>query len=117
MIFPRSPVVYVALSPVDLRCGLDKLASLVTSNLKLGVRDGAFFVFLNRHRNKLRILHFDKTGAWLLSKRLDRGTFPLPTTLEPGASHVLVPADELRLLLEGLASATSRAPKKTPPLH
>ena len=117
MIFPRHPLVFVATSPVDLRSGLDKLAAVVTSTLRLGVRDGAFFVFLNKHRSKVRILHFDKTGAWLLSKRLDRGTFPLPASLQHGASHVEVSPEEFRLLLDGLVSASARPVKKPRPLH
>ncbi len=121
MIFPRNsrgnPLIYVATTPVDLRSGLDKLAAFVTSSLGLGVRDGAFFVFLNKNRSKVRILHFDKTGAWLLSKRLDRGTFPLPVSLQPNSTHVTISQEELSLLLDGLAKATAVAQKKPPPLH
>lgn len=103
MIFPRSPLIYVASQPVDLRWGLDKLASLVVERFRLGPRDGAFFLFLNKTRTKLRILHFDKTGAWLLSKRLDRGTFPKPLAMSFEATHVEVSVEELGLLLQGLA--------------
>ncbi|RYZ67867.1 MAG: transposase [Proteobacteria bacterium] len=103
MIFPRSPVIYVASAPVDLRWGLDKLASLVVERFRLGPRDGAFFLFLNKTRTKLRVLHFDKTGAWLLSKRLDRGTFPQPLALRADATHVELSVEELDLLLQGLA--------------
>lgn len=117
MIFPRCPLVFVATTPVDLRSGLDKLAAIVSSGFGLSVRDGAFFVFLNRTRNKLRILHFDKTGAWLLSKRLDRGTFPLPVSLDARCSHVLVSPEELKLLLDGLTNATVLPKKTPPPLH
>ena len=63
MIFPRSPVLHVASQPVDLRWGLDKLAALVVERFRLGPRDGAFFLVLNKTRTKLRILHFDSTGA------------------------------------------------------
>lgn len=117
MIFPRSPLIFVATSPVDLRSGLDKLAAIVSSGFGLGVRDGAFFVFLNRTRSKVRILHFDKTGAWLLSKRLDRGTFPLPVALNAQSTHVAVSPEELKLLLDGLTKATVAPRKKPPPLH
>lgn len=105
MIFPRSPVIYVASQPVDLRWGLDKFAALVVERFRLGPRDGAFFLFLNKSRTKLRILHFDRTGAWLLSKRLDRGTFPRPLAMRIDATHVEVSVEELDLLLQGLVEA------------
>ncbi len=108
MIFPRSPTIYVASQPVDLRWGLDKLAGLVVDRFRLGPRDGAFFLFLNKSRTKLRVLHFDKTGAWLLSKRLERGTFPLPLTLRPDDTHVQLSVAELGLLLQGLTEAPKR---------
>lgn len=116
MILPRQPVLYVATQPVDLRCGIDKLAGVVTVQFRKGVRDDAMFVFVNRSRTRLRILFYDRTGAWLLHKRLDRGTFPLPVTLDAAATHVRVSEEELELLLEGLSSGRVERVRK-PPLH
>jgi transposase len=116
LILPPHPLIYVALRPTDLRCGIDKLAAIVTGQFAKAVRDGALFLFLNKAKNRLRILFYDRTGAWLLHKRLDRGIFPLPLALQPGQSHVAVSTDELRLLLDGLD--TGRAKRvRAPPLH
>jgi len=44
-------------------------------------------VFINKAGNRLKILFFDASGAWLLCRQLDRGTFPLPVTLDSNATH------------------------------
>ena len=117
MIIPRDPTIYVAKAGVDLRWGFDKLAGIVTEHFGKSPRDGALFVFLNKARNRLKILLFDASGAWLLHKRLDRGTFPLPVTLDAQATHVAVSADELELLLQGLDTRRARRAPRPPPLH
>lgn len=113
MILPRNPVIYVAKGTVDLRFGFDKLAGVVAAHFGKDPRDGALYVFLNKARNRLKILFFDASGAWLLHKRLDRGTFPLPVTLDPQATHIAVSTDELKLLLQGLE--TGRSPRRSRP--
>jgi transposase len=108
VILPREPVIYVAKGTVDLRLGFDKLAGVVAAHFGKNPRDGALYVFLNKARNRLKILVFDASGAWLLHKRLDRGTFPLPVTLDPQATHIAVSTEELNLLLQGLESGRGR---------
>lgn len=102
MILPRNPTIYVAKAPVDLRWGFDWLAGVVAQHFGKSPRDGALFVFVNKARNRLKILFFDAQGAWLLHRRLDRGTFPLPETLDSRATHIAVSPEELTLLLRGL---------------
>lgn len=102
---------------VDLRLGIDKLAGAVTAHFGTSPRDGALYVFVNKARNRLKILFFDPSGAWLLYKRLDRGTFPLPVTLDPHATHIVVSAHELTLLVQGLQTAQARRACRLPPVH
>ncbi len=116
MIVPDHPRIYVAKAAVDLRWGFDRLASVVAQHFGQSPRDGALFVFLNRARNRLKILLFDASGAWLLHKRLDRGTFPLPVTLDAQATHIAVSAEELTLLLRGLGTERPRRIRRAP-LH
>jgi len=66
VILPRDPLIYVAKGTVDLRFGFDKLAGVVTAHFGKNPRDGALYVFLNKARNRLKILFFDASGAWLL---------------------------------------------------
>ena len=109
---PIDKPIYVSTSPVDLRASFDKLAALVVQGFGREPRDGALFVFLNRARNRIKILFHDHGGFCLYHKRLDRGTFPLPMSVEPNATQILVDAQELELLLRGLTP--TRAPPTTP---
>jgi transposase len=117
MIVPAHPTIYVATTAVDLRWGIDRLAGLVAEHFGKNPRDGALFVFLNKARNRLKVLLFDATGAWLLYKRLDPGTFPLPVTLDAHATHIAVSAEELTLLLRGLDTGRAQRIRRLPALH
>jgi transposase len=117
VIIPREPRIYVAKSAVDLRWGIDRLAGLVVEHFGKSPRDGALFVFVNKARNRLKILFYDATGAWLLYKRLDRSRFPLPVTLDANATHIAVSAEELTLLLRGLETGRARPISRLPALH
>lgn len=99
---PASVRIYVAAEAVDLRRGFDGLAAATRSLIRQDPLNGHLFVFLNRRRNRIKLLVWDRTGYLLLYKRLERGTFFLPT--EPAGSdrHVEVDAGELGLMLEGL---------------
>lgn len=119
---PTLVSIYVATVPVDLRWSFDILAGLVTEQLRGDPRGGDLFVFHNRTRTRLKVLFYDRTGYALLYKRLDRGTFPLPVVIEPGASRVEVTSEQLEILLHGLdvesERATSRRKRnKTPRVH
>lgn len=100
---PTSVSIFVATVAVDLRWSFDILAGIVKDQLRGDPRAGDLYVFHNRTRTRLKILFYDRTGYCLLYKRLDRGTFPLPTVIAPGASRVEVSAAELDLLMKGLA--------------
>lgn len=98
---PASVRIYVAAEPVDLRRGFDGLAA-ATRSLMGDPLSGHLFCFLNRRRNRIKLLVWDRTGWMLLYKRLEHGTFELPTEPEPGRRHIEVDAGELGLMLEGL---------------
>lgn len=99
---PSSVRIYVAAEPTDLRRGFDEPAAATCSVLGQSPLSGHLFVFLNRRRNRIKLLVWDRTGYLLLYKRLERGTFELPTQPVAGRRHVEVDAGELGLMLEGL---------------
>ena len=82
--FPGSLKVFIALDAVDMRAGANTLAALVAATLKEEVRGGALFVFTNKRRKLIKVLYFDGTGMWLMSKRLEAGTFYWPRAAEEG---------------------------------
>jgi transposase len=129
-VIPAGVAIFVATTPVDLRAGFDRLAGIVFDGLKVDPRCGSLFLFTNKKRTHVKALFFDRTGYCILFKRLDRGTFPLPTVVAPGSSHTEISSAELALLLEGLVPLPrgsrdqgtvvprrSRNKKTTPAVH
>lgn len=99
---PASVRIYIAAEAVDLRRGFDGLAATTRSLIGESPLSGHLFVFLNRRRNRIKLLLWDRTGYLLVYKRLERGTFELPTEPAAGRRHIEVDAGELGLMLEGL---------------
>ena len=98
--------IFVALEPVDLRRGFNGLYTWVQTMLQQEPTSGHWFVFLNKRRNRLKILTYDGSGLWLLNKRLERGTY---AALAGEGQSVNLRPEELTLLLHGIES-TSRRP-------
>lgn len=99
---PASVRIYVAAEAMDLRRGFDGLAAATRSVIREDPLSGHLFVFTNRRRNRVKVLVWDRTGYLLLYKRLERGTFHLPSSPEAGCRHVELDAGELGLMLEGV---------------
>lgn len=92
--------VYLASGSTDLRKSIDALAALVTHDFGLDLFTNSLFVFCNRDRDKLKILHWDHNGFWLYYRRLERGHFRWPKV---GDSRTLcVSRRQLQWLLDGL---------------
>lgn len=110
LMLPASVRIYIAAEPVDLRRGFDGLAAATRTLIRADPLNGHLFVFLNRRKNRVKLLVWDRTGYLLVYKRLERGTFFLPTEPAPGDRHIEVDAGELGLMLEGvdLTNATRR---------
>ncbi len=102
MSLPSSVRIYVASAPVDLRKGFYKLAALARAVVKEDPLSGHIFVFLNKRKNRVKCLWWDRSGWLILYKKLERGTFRLPTEPLLGQSHIEVDAGELTLMLEGI---------------
>lgn len=98
---PASVRIYVAAEPVDLRKGFEGLAAATRSLIGADPLNGHVFCFLNRRKNRIKLLIWDRTGYLLLYKRLERGRFALPTEPQFGKRHIEVDAGELGLMLEG----------------
>lgn len=62
--------VFLALTPIDGRKGFNGLYTLVKETLHQEPTSGFLFVFLNKRRNRLKLLTYDGSGLWLLTKRL-----------------------------------------------
>lgn len=101
MIFTRGLRVCLAVKPVDLRRSFEGLALLVKQALHEDERSSQIFVFTNQRRNRIRLLYWDGTGLWLMTKRLEEGTFAWPKAPE-GSAKLRLRAEALEMLLSGI---------------
>lgn len=99
---PSGVEIFVALEPIDLRWGFDRLAGLAEEQLAVKARSGALFVFFGKRRTGMKVLFADATGLCLFYKRLDRGTFRIPEPLEEGVKTLALDERALDDLLDGI---------------
>jgi transposase len=100
--FSGSLKVFVAVEACDMRKGFNGLHAVVTERLGEEPRTGALFVFCNRRRTRIKILCWDGTGLWVLTKRLERGTFSWPRNVEPGTAKLKLTPQALAMLTDGV---------------
>ncbi len=110
---PAGVQMFVALEPVDMRYGFERLSGMVRERVGYDPRCGALFLFVGKRRETLKILFFDGSGMCVFYKRLDKGTFSLPVARE-GATHVEIEDVVLEALLDGVElTASPTAKQKT----
>ena len=98
--------IYLATGATDLRRSIDGLSALVRERFTLDPLSGHLFLFRNRRGDRLKILAWDRSGFWILYKRLEQGTFAWPTEAPPGP--VEMRSTDVALLLSGIDVAQTR---------
>jgi len=103
--------IQVYAQPADMRKGIDGLSGIVRSEFEADPTDGSLFVFINRRRDRMKILHFDGGGFWLYYRLLEAGTFE---ELKPrrGANHVNLDGTQLSMLLSGVSLVAAQRRRK-----
>jgi transposase len=103
IVFPISCRYYLHSSFVDMRKGFDGLCGIVRNEFNLSPLSGQVFIFLNRRRDLVKILHWQGDGFALFYKRLERGTFELPAnTEEKSGAGLLITSHQLQFILAGI---------------
>jgi transposase len=102
--------VYLACESTDLRKSIDGLAAIVSQTFEMDPFAPSFFVFCNRQRDKLKILHWEHNGFWLYYRRLERGRFQWPTATN--SEHMTISRRQLQWLLDGLSLEQQQAHPK-----
>jgi len=98
---PASVRVYLCLRPCDMRRSFDGLHALVRDHLQLDAFAGHLYLFANKRRDRLKILYWDRSGFAIWAKRLEAGTFAIPSG-ESGAKRFEITVDEMGAMLSGI---------------
>ena len=72
--------------PTDMRKSFDGLSGIVVNHLKQDPLCGAVYIFVNKRKNRIKLLLWDGDGFWIFYKRLEKGTFQIPTPSAEAAS-------------------------------
>jgi transposase len=108
---PPQVRVFLCTRPTDLRKSFDGLLALAQEQLARDVLQGGLFVFVNRRRDRVKLIWWDGDGLAIFYKRLEAGTFQVP----PGAARdtgLELDATELSLLLSGIDLASVKRRKR-----
>ena len=87
--------------PTDMRKSYHTLSGLVTNNLRLNVLDGDVFIFINKSRNRIKLLHMEPGGLVIYSKLLEEGRFRLPSK-DPGQGSLRIEWLDLVMMVDGV---------------
>ena len=95
--------------PTDMRKSFNGLVALTESALKQDPLSGSFFVFLNRRRDRIKILYWGQTGFCIWYQQLQKGTYQLPAAdvLEE-LETIEVTRSQLSLILDGIDLSSAR---------
>lgn len=95
--------VFLYRQPTDMRKSFNGLVALTESALKQDPLSGSFFVFVNRRRDRIKILYWGQTGFCIWYQQLQRGTYQLPSqeSLDEGET-LEVSRAQLSLILDGI---------------
>lgn len=93
---------YLYPQPTDMRKSFDSLSGLVTNELSRNPLSGEVFVFVNRRRNSIKLLHWEPGGFVLYYKRLEKGTLESPR-LNGQKNGQEISWPQLVMIIEGIS--------------
>lgn len=95
--YPGNCRMFLYGAPVDMRNGFEGLCKLIEEVFGEEVTAGAYFFFLNRAKDRVKVIYWDVDGLAIWYKRLEAGTFCRPDT--PTAA---LDRRQLLMMLEGV---------------
>ncbi len=106
---PAQVRVFFCSRATDMRKSFNGLHGLVLDVLQQDPLSGDLFVFINRRRDRVKILLWEGDGLAIWYKRLESGTFAPPAG---EGDAITLTAAQLALLLGGIDLKNTRARKR-----
>jgi transposase len=107
--FDESLKVYLHRDAVDFRKSINGLSVLVEQSMRRDPFARAVYGFRNKRCDRIKLLLYERTGFWLLMKRLEADRFAWPRTGE----IVELSVEQLHWLLDGIdLSAMRKHPER-----
>jgi transposase len=102
--------------PTDMRKGFNGLSGIVSNILQDNPRSGEVFIFVNKTRDKIKLLQWQDSGFVLYYKRLEQGTFELPQYEELEGSIVLS-YTKMAMMVDGFSIKNIASRKRFNPVN
>lgn len=101
--------VFLYRQPTDMRKSFNGLVALTESALKRDPLSGSLFVFVNRRRDRMKILYWGQTGFCIWYQQLQQGTYQLPDPASLAEQPTVeISRAQLSLILEGIDLSSVR---------
>ncbi len=101
--------VFLYRRPTDMRKSFHGLIALTESELKQDPVSGSLFVFINRRRDRIKILYWGQTGFCIWYQQLEKGTYQVPNQESLDEQDSLeVTRSQLSLILDGIDLSSAR---------
>lgn len=110
---PRQLRVFLSGEPCDMRKSFHGLVSLTETILKQDPLAGHLYVFINRRRDRIKLLYWGGTGYCIWYQQLERGNFQLPDLATATSSDgIEITPTQLSLILDGIDLSSVRQRKR-----
>ncbi len=103
--------IFFCTTPTNMNYSFDCLMGRAQEIFEQDPLSGHLFLFVNRNRDRIKILFWDRDGFCIFYKRLERGTFQLLTTTND-KEGIELDYSQLVRLLGGLDLRTGRRRKR-----
>ena len=111
---PPNLRVYLCTKATDMRKGFDGLHTDALQVFQRDPVDGHLFLFVNRRRDRLKMLWFDRDGMALFYKRLEAGTYQLPAITDD-SQGIEIDAADLAMMFNGVDLRSAKRRKRYSP--
>ena len=109
--FSHQTRVFLFLEPVDMRKSFRGLCLLAESVLKEDPASGHWFAFINRRRDRLKLLGWDGQGFWIWYKRLESGVFERPAS-RASQTQLEIDVTQLSLIINGIELRSAKRKRR-----
>lgn len=105
---------HLYIHPTDMRKSFDGLSGLVRNELGSNPRNGEVFIFINKKRDKIKLLHWQGISFTLYYKRLEEGTFELPK-YDKQIGSITLNYTQIVMIVDGLSIKNIKIRKRYTP--
>lgn len=103
--------------PTDMRKSYYTLSGIVSNSMELDPYNGDVYIFMNKSRNRIKLLHWEPGGLVIYSKLLETGTFGSPSNIHEDEMAGTIEWRDLVMIVEGIIEKPDSRQQRLDRLH